>query len=96
MVVPPLLPGEIDGECEGMPAWMVRSFARRLVTGEILEPGAAHGLLITKVITAIHASLGAGEAAMLMSGHERKATWRHGTRGPGRRAGRLAGPQPRW
>lgn len=57
---PSLLPVEIEGEEEGMAAWMVRSFARRVVTGEPLAPGAAHGLLVTQVIDAIHRSLAFG------------------------------------
>ena len=58
--LPSLLPAEIEGEEEGMAAWMVRSFAGRVVTGGPLAPGADHGLLVTEVIDAVHRSLASG------------------------------------
>lgn len=63
--LPSLLPAEIEGEEEGMAAWMVRSFARHVVTGRPLTPGVAHGLLVTEVIDAVHRSLSSGEEVAL-------------------------------
>ncbi len=53
---PSALPVRIDGDDEGMAAWMVRSFAKRLITGEPLRPGVDQGLLVTEIIEAMHVS----------------------------------------
>ena len=66
--LPSLLPAEVEGEEEGMAAWMVRSFARRLLSGEPLAPGAGHGLLVTQVIDAVHRSLSSGREVLLPDG----------------------------
>lgn len=53
---PSVLPVRIDGKDEGMAAWMARSFAERLLSGEPLEPGVDQGLLVTQLIEAMHRS----------------------------------------
>lgn len=58
---PSVLPVQIDGDEEGMAAWMVRSFARRVIAGERLVPGVDQGLLVTQIIEAMHVSAISGQ-----------------------------------
>lgn len=46
----------LDGQEHGMAAWMVQSFARRLLAGETLSPSVEQGVLVTRVIAAVHQS----------------------------------------
>lgn len=64
---PWVLPADIDGQEQGMAAWMVRSFGRHLVDGEPLGPGVDQGLLVTRIVDAIHASAASGQPRQLTS-----------------------------
>ncbi len=54
------LPVEIDGAEQSMAAWMIRSWARGLLTGEQVGPDAAHGLEVTTTVAAVHTAITAG------------------------------------
>lgn len=56
------LPEDIDGVEQSMAAWMVRSWARGLVTGDAVGPNATHGALVTRTVEAAHLSLETGES----------------------------------
>ena len=58
---PWVLPADVNGEEQSMAAWMVRSFAERLLTEEPLVPGVGHGLLVTRIVEAIHSSASTNE-----------------------------------
>ncbi|MEJ7652873.1 MAG: Gfo/Idh/MocA family oxidoreductase [Chloroflexia bacterium] len=62
---PGTLTPEVDGRPRGFPAWMVESFARRLLAGEPLSPGVEQGLLVTRIAAAVHYSLETGEPCPL-------------------------------
>ncbi|MCU1418245.1 MAG: hypothetical protein JWP32_2419 [Schumannella sp.] len=49
-----LLPEDIDGEEQSMAAWMVRSWARGLLSGTPVGPDARHGALITRAVELAH------------------------------------------
>ncbi|MGO1972221.1 MAG: Gfo/Idh/MocA family protein [Propionibacteriaceae bacterium] len=61
------LPEEIDGEEQGMAAWMVRSWARALLAGTPLGPDAGYGARITRTIDLVHRSASSSEAELLDS-----------------------------
>lgn len=54
------LPVDIDGAEQSMAAWMVRSWARGLLSGEPVGPDATHGLEVTTTVAAIHSAITAG------------------------------------
>lgn len=62
------LPVEIDGHEQSMAAWIVRSFVHRLATDQPLGPNAEHGVLVTRIVGAIHRSAQTGEAVAIDSG----------------------------
>jgi len=64
---PGVLPAEIDGEEQSMAAWMVRSFGRRVVAGEPLAPGVDQGLLVTRIVDAILASVASSKAQAIVA-----------------------------
>ncbi len=47
---------EVDGTPQGFPTWMAISFARSLLAGKVVSPGVDHGLLVTRIVQAIHES----------------------------------------
>ncbi|WP_022884978.1 Gfo/Idh/MocA family protein [Glaciibacter superstes] len=51
------LSAQVDGIGQGMAEWMVQSWARHLVAGDPVGPGAEHGAVITKTIEDIHNAL---------------------------------------
>lgn len=50
------VPFVLDGQDQGMAAWMAQSFARRLLAGETLSPSVDQGVLVTRVVAAVHQS----------------------------------------
>lgn len=61
----PGLPIALDGQEHGMAAWMVQSFARGLLAGKPVSPSVEHGVLVTRVIAAVHQSAGEGRPVPL-------------------------------
>jgi predicted dehydrogenase len=55
------LPVEVDGQEQSMAAWAVRSFVHRLATDQPLGPDAEHGLLVTRIVDAVHRAAATGE-----------------------------------
>lgn len=61
-----LLPFTAGGAAQGMPQWMIRDVVAGLAKGETVGPDVHHGLLVTRVVAAIHASAEAdGQPVML-------------------------------
>lgn len=54
------LPEDVDGGEQSMAAWMVRAWARGLLAGDPVGPGAAYGVQITRAVEAVHQSAETG------------------------------------
>lgn len=49
-------PSVLEGQERGMAAWMAHSFADRLLAGQVLAPSVDQGVLVTRIVEAIHRS----------------------------------------
>ena len=65
LTFPKTMSFELDGAPQGSASWMTMSWARTLLAGERLSPGVDDGLLVSRVVHAVHESLDTGTPVAL-------------------------------